>query len=80
MIKDEDSRYYANLPVSQTKDIEYKFVVDGRWCFADDLPHRADWSKFKLFFFIYFFFTRKSNVSLLDGNINNVLYKEEASH
>ncbi|KAI8881664.1 carbohydrate-binding module family 48 protein [Backusella circina FSU 941] len=58
MIKDKDDRYYANLPVSQSKDIEYKFVVDGQWCFADDLPHRADWH----------------------GNINNVLYREEASY
>ncbi|KAI8338814.1 hypothetical protein BD560DRAFT_412753 [Blakeslea trispora] len=39
------NRFSAQLTVDPTKDIEFKFIVDGEWKYASDLPHRTDWSK-----------------------------------
>ncbi|KAI8983470.1 hypothetical protein BDB01DRAFT_125249 [Pilobolus umbonatus] len=34
--------YLAEIPVNTKEDMEYKFVVDGEWRYAADLPHRTD--------------------------------------
>ncbi|KAK4508921.1 uncharacterized protein ATC70_013544 [Mucor velutinosus] len=45
MVQDtEDSNcHVVDIPMDLSKDIEYKFIVDGEWRYADDLPHRTDW-------------------------------------
>ncbi|KAI8087720.1 immunoglobulin E-set [Gilbertella persicaria] len=45
MIPDaEDAHCYSvSIPMNLTKDVEYKFIVDGEWKYAKDLPHRTDW-------------------------------------
>ncbi|KAG2231468.1 hypothetical protein INT48_007541 [Thamnidium elegans] len=42
MIKDTDC-HVVYLQMDSTKDIEFKFIVDGEWKYAIDLPHREDW-------------------------------------
>lgn len=41
MIKDTDC-HVVYLQMDSTKDIEFKFIVDGEWKYAIDLPHRED--------------------------------------
>jgi hypothetical protein len=51
MIQDTENiqRHVALIPIDASKkDIEYKFIVDGEWKYAIDLPHRTDWRKFFL--------------------------------
>lgn len=45
MVQDTENtnRHVAMIPMDSTKDIEFKFIVDGEWKFAMDLPHRTDW-------------------------------------
>ncbi|KAI8970205.1 hypothetical protein BDF20DRAFT_838583 [Mycotypha africana] len=48
MIKDTENpnRYFAEIPIPNVnKDMEFKFVVDGEWRYAEELPHRTDWRK-----------------------------------
>lgn len=51
MIKDTDC-HVVYLQMDSTKDIEFKFIVDGEWKYATDLPHRKDWRKL-FYLFIY---------------------------
>ncbi|KAI8378825.1 hypothetical protein EDC96DRAFT_174660 [Choanephora cucurbitarum] len=46
MLQDTENlnRFIAQVSVDSTKDIEFKFIVDGEWKYASDLPHRTDWS------------------------------------
>ncbi|KAI8636207.1 hypothetical protein BD408DRAFT_448604 [Parasitella parasitica] len=40
---DKPNCYLAEIPMDLSKDIEFKFIVDGEWRYANDLPHRTDW-------------------------------------
>ncbi|KAI8884546.1 carbohydrate-binding module family 48 protein [Backusella circina FSU 941] len=42
MIPDTSHSYHVHLPFTLNKDMEFKFMVDGEWRYADDLPHRTD--------------------------------------
>lgn len=50
MVQDTESPncHVVEIPMDLSKDIEYKFIVDGEWRYASDLPHRTDWRKYKL--------------------------------
>ena len=50
MLQDTENlnRFSAQVSVDSTKDIEFKFIVDGEWKYASDLPHRTDWSTVSL--------------------------------
>lgn len=45
MVQDTENSncHVVEIPMDLSKDIEYKFIVDGEWRFANDLPHRTDW-------------------------------------
>lgn len=47
MIKDTDC-HVVFLQLDRTKDNEFKFIVDGEWKYAIDLPHRTDWRKYNI--------------------------------
>lgn len=49
MVQDTENtqRHVTTVPIDSTKDIEFKFIVDGEWKYAIDLPHRTDWRKLK---------------------------------
>ncbi|KAI8388834.1 immunoglobulin E-set [Radiomyces spectabilis] len=34
--------FTAELFIDRSVDLEYKFIVDGQWCCASDLPQRTD--------------------------------------
>ncbi|KAL0078901.1 carbohydrate-binding module family 48 protein [Phycomyces blakesleeanus] len=38
----EASYFVASIPLDRSVDIEFKFVVDGIWSYAADLPHCTD--------------------------------------
>lgn len=46
MNQDTETSHVATIIIDSTKDIEYKFIVDGEWKYALDLPHRTDWRKY----------------------------------
>jgi hypothetical protein len=52
--KEQGNIHHVHLPLILNKDMEFKFMVDGEWRYADDLPYRED--KSKLFFFSFFIF------------------------
>lgn len=41
----DTKRHVVQIPMDLTRDIEFKFIVDGEWRYATDLPHRKDWRK-----------------------------------
>lgn len=42
----EDTKcHVVSIPMDPSKDTEFKFIVDGEWRYAVDLPHRADGRK-----------------------------------
>lgn len=43
MHQDTENSHVVTILIDATKDIEYKFIVDGEWKYAMDLPHRTDW-------------------------------------
>ncbi|KAL9543670.1 hypothetical protein MBANPS3_008003 [Mucor bainieri] len=45
MVQDTENSncHVVEIPMDLSKDIEYKFIVDGEWRYANDLPHRTDW-------------------------------------
>lgn len=46
MVQDStENCHVTEIPMDLTKDTEYKFIVDGEWRYASDLPHRTDWRK-----------------------------------
>ena len=47
MVKDTEKPdcHVVDIPMDLSKDIEFKFIVDGEWRYASDLPHRTDWRK-----------------------------------
>lgn len=49
MIKYTDC-HVIYLQLDSAKDIEFKFIVDGEWKYATDLPHRKDERKFFILF------------------------------
>lgn len=51
MHQDTENSHVVTILIDATKDIEYKFIVDGEWKYAMDLPHRTDWRKSLFFFF-----------------------------
>ncbi|CEP11343.1 hypothetical protein [Parasitella parasitica] len=40
---DKPHCHFAEVPMDLSRDIEFKFIVDGEWRYANDLPHRTDW-------------------------------------
>ncbi|KAG2194462.1 hypothetical protein INT47_003830 [Mucor saturninus] len=38
----ETQCHVVSIPMDPSKDTEFKFIVDGEWRYAMDLPHRAD--------------------------------------
>jgi hypothetical protein len=46
MVQDStENRHVIEIPMDLPRDIEFKFIVDGEWRYANDLPHRTDWRK-----------------------------------
>lgn len=47
MVQDTENSncHVVEIPMDLSKDIEFKFIVDGEWRYANDLPHRTDWRK-----------------------------------
>ncbi|OAD00175.1 carbohydrate-binding module family 48 protein [Mucor lusitanicus CBS 277.49] len=45
MVQDTENSncHVVEIPMDLSKDIEFKFIVDGEWRYANDLPHRTDW-------------------------------------
>lgn len=52
MVQDaeNENNHVIYIPMDSTKDIEFKFIVDGEWKYAHDLPHRTDWRKYIFLF------------------------------
>lgn len=50
-------RHVVEIPMDLAKDIEFKFIVDGEWRYAADLPHRTDWRKIFILFIMSSFYT-----------------------
>ncbi|KAI7905074.1 uncharacterized protein BX663DRAFT_549924 [Cokeromyces recurvatus] len=48
MVQDDKdpNRFVIHIPLELDKEIEYKFIVDGEWRYAYELPHRRDWRKY----------------------------------
>jgi hypothetical protein len=54
--KEQVNLHHVHLPLILNKDVEFKFMVDGEWRYADDLPHLKDKSNvFFIYIYIYIY-------------------------